>query len=356
MADGEAGAPGKSRHWIAALLIVVIAVALVAWALRLGDASPKTDDAYAVADTIGVVPEIAGRIVALPVQDNQRVKQGDVLLQVDPRPYALQVAHAQAELHALDEQIKLTRRTVQAQEYNAKSVAASVAGARANAEQAASTLRRVEPLLAQGYASAEEVERARTASQAANAHLQAVMLQAQQAAAAVSGVDALVAQKAAVQARLALAQLNLEFTTVRAPFNGVVASLNTTVGQYASPAKPVFTLIDTEHWSVVGNFRETDLSRIHAGDAVTIYLLSDTGRRFKGVVDSIGFGVQPSLDVPGALPFVQRTINWVHVAQRFPVRIRVEDPDPALFRVGATATVVIHPGERQRQAAPAERE
>ncbi|MGF6837871.1 multidrug efflux system membrane fusion protein [Paraburkholderia youngii] len=342
--NDNARASRKSR--LPALAIVLIAVVLVGVVLWRTDRSPSTDDAYVYADTINVVPEVSGRIVELPVRDNQLVKQGDLLLRIDPRPYQAALDQARARLDALNRQIALTQRTVNAQQYNAESVQAAVERARAVANQAADTLRRTEPLLAQGYTSAEEVDRARTAQRSAQADLNAAMLQSQQAQAAVSGVDALVAQRAEVQAQIAIAQLNLEFTEVRAPFDGRVASLRTTVGQFASALKPVFTLIDTRHWYVVANFRETELKNIQPGTPASLYLMSDTGQRFSGVVDSIGYGVLPDdagLVLEG-LPRVQRSINWVHVSQRFPVKIEVRDPNPALFRIGTSAVATLERG------------
>lgn len=325
------------------ILSVVVLLCIVLWRL---DHAPRTDDAYAYADTVDVVPEVSGKIVALPVRDNQAVKRGELLLQIDPRPYQAALDQARARLDTLDKQIELTQRSVNAQEYNAESVKAAVERTRALASQAADTLHRTEPLLAQGYVSAEEVDRARTAQRSAQAEYSAAMLQSQQAAAAVSGVDALVAQRAEVQAEIAVAELKLEYATVRAPFDGRIVSLHTTVGQFASALKPVFTLIDTRHWYVVANFRETDLKDVRSGTRATVYLMSDSGKRFDGVVDSVGYGVLPQDGgvILEGLPRVERSINWVHVSQRFPVKIAVRDPDPALFRIGTSAVATLERG------------
>ncbi|MBU7440230.1 multidrug transporter subunit MdtN [Paraburkholderia fungorum] len=328
---------------VAILLLAVVLLCIVLWRV---DRAPSTDDAYVNADTVNVVPEVSGRIVELPVRDNQAVRKGDLLLRIDPRPYQAALDQAQARLNALNKQIALTQRSVNAQQYNADSVKAAVERARAVASQATDTLRRTEPLLGQGYVSAEEVDRARTAQRSAQAELNAAMLQAQQADAAVSGVDALVAQRAEAEAQIAIAQLNLEFTEVRAPFDGRVVSLHTTVGQFASALKPVFTFIDTRHWYVVANFRETELKSVHTGTPATVYLTSDTGKRFTGAVDSVGYGVLPDDGgvVLEGLPRVQRSINWVHVSQRFPVKIVVNNPDPELFRIGTSAVATLEPG------------
>ena len=281
------------RSKFPALLVVALALVALVFVIWRVDSAPSTNDAYASADTIDVVPEVSGRIVELAVSDNQAVKQGDLLFRIDPRPYEANLAKAEASLAALDKQIMLTQRSVDAQQFGADSVNATVEKARAAAKQASDTLRRTEPLLREGFVSAEEVDRARTAQRAAEADLNAVLLQAQSAASAVSGVDALVAQRAAVEADIALTKLHLEMATVRAPFDGRVISLKTSVGQFASAMRPIFTLIDTRHWYVIANFRETDLKNIRSGTPATIRLMSDSGKTFEGKVDSIGYGVLP---------------------------------------------------------------
>ncbi|EAN4943859.1 multidrug transporter subunit MdtN [Salmonella enterica] len=333
------------RNKVPALILVLLALVVMVFVIWRVDSAPSTSDAYASADTIDVVPEVSGRIVELAVVDNQQVKKGDLLFRIDPRPYEASLAKAEASLAALDKQIMLTQRNVDAQKYAASSVEATVAKARAAAKQASDTLKRTEPLLSEGFVSAEDVDRARTAQRAAEADLNAVLLQAQQAASAVSGVDALVAQRVAVQADIALTKLHLDMATVRAPFDGRVVSLKTSVGQFASAMRPVFTLIDTRHWYVIANFRETELKNIHPGTPATVRLMSDSGKTFQGKVDSIGYGVLPDDGgiVMGGLPRVSRSINWVRVAQRFPVKIMVDKPDADIFRIGASAVATLEP-------------
>ncbi|EMB9618679.1 multidrug efflux transporter periplasmic adaptor subunit MdtN [Escherichia coli] len=318
------------RSKFPALLVVALALVALVFVIWRVDSAPSTNDAYASADTIDVVPEVSGRIVELAVTDNQAVKQGDLLFRIDPRPYEANLAKAEASLAALDKQIMLTQRSVDAQQFGADSVNATVEKARAAAKKASDTLRRTEPLLREGFVSAEEVDRARTAQRAAEADLNAVLLQA---------------QRAAVEADIALTKLHLEMATVRAPFDGRVISLKTSVGQFASAMRPIFTLIDTRHWYVIANFRETDLKNIRSGTPATIRLMSDSGKTFEGKVDSIGYGVLPDDGglVLGGLPKVSRSINWVRVAQRFPVKIMVDKPDPEMFRIGASAVANLEP-------------
>ena len=118
--------------------------------------------------------------------------------------------------------------------------------------------------------------------------------------------------------------------------------MNISVGAYAHPGGPLFTLIDTRTWYVVANYRESKLKNIHLGDHVDLYLMGHPDRRFNGTVESIGYGVFPEDGaVAGGLPNIDRTLNWVHLSSRFPVRIRVLDPDPQMFRIGATAVTVV---------------
>jgi multidrug efflux system membrane fusion protein len=336
----------RSRHGraIAALLTVAaigLAV-LVVWRL---DTAPRTDDAYAYADTINVAPEVSGRIVELVVKDNQALRRGDVLYRIDPRPFEMQLAKARATLTSLDREIELTQRSVDAQKLGAAAATANIERARATAEQARDTLARTEPLLGTEYVSAEQVDQARTSRRSAQAQLNAAVLDARRATAGISGVDALVAKREVVKAEIALAELNLEYATVRAPFDGIVVNLRTSVGQFAAAGHPVFTLVNTTRWYVVANFRETDLAHIKPGQQTQVYVLGQADKRFRGVVDSVGYGVFPDdggADA-GGLPHVPRSINWVRVAQRFPVRILVEKPDPAIFRIGASAVAIVTP-------------
>jgi multidrug efflux system membrane fusion protein len=109
-----------------------------------------------------------------------------------------------------------------------------------------------------------------------------------------------------------------------------------------SPLLPVFSLLDTRHWYVLANFREAEIRHIAPGQEVEVYLLSSPRQRFRGKVQGIGWAVHPeeATELLG-MPFVKRELNWVHISQRFPVRIEIENPDPDLFRMGASAVAII---------------
>ena len=335
----------KKLGRIVGLGILLVAIALGVYVVYYLDRSPRTDDAFAQADTIGVASQVSGRIVALRVRDNQEVKQGDVLFEIDPEPYQHTLARARAALDSLEKQIGLTQRDVNAQKFAATAARASIDRAEAQAKQAADTLARNEPLLAKEYVTAEQVDQLRTAKRSADAGLEVARRDAARAAAAVSGVDALVAKLPELRAAVATAEYDLRQTVVRAPFDGRVVNLDIAQGEYAATGRQLFTMIDTRTWYVIANFRETALKGIRPGMAAEVYLMSDPDRRLAGTVHSIGFGVFPQEGGSSAsgLPQVPRSINWVRVAQRFPVRIRVERPPAELFRIGASAVALIPP-------------
>ena len=141
------------------------------------------------------------------------------------------------------------------------------------------------------------------------------------------------------------ARYNLDNCRVYAPFDARVTNLTISEGAYAHVGQQVFTLIDARTWWAVANFREGQLQHITPGMRADVYVMSKPKCAFPGVVDSVGFGVTPDPDVVGrlepGLPDVQRTLNWVHLASRYPVRVRVENPPPDLFRVSESAVVII---------------
>ncbi len=349
-------APAAARHAgsrrFALPIVALLTLAALAYAVSFVNNYPRTDDAFVQADTIGVASQVAGRIVSLKARDNAVVAKGDILFIIDRRPYELDAERLRAQLATLEAQIGLTQRQVDAQRYAAYAAGSNVARARMNADQRQSSLRRLEPLLADEFVTGEQVDQARTARATAEAELKSALFERKRAASAVGGVDALVAQQRELAAAIAHADYLLDQTVVRAPFDGRVVDLGIAEGEFAVSGKPLFTLIDTRAWYVVANFRETELKKMRPGTDASVYLMTDPEQRFDGVVDSIGWAVLP--DEGGSaqgLPKVPRSINWVHVAQRFPVRIRVVQPSAALFRIGASAVVTVapdHAGERRR--------
>ncbi len=150
------------------------------------------------------------------------------------------------------------------------------------------------------------------------------------------------ARLAVAEAAVHAAELDLEYTHVRAPFDGRVVNLNISTGAFARSGAEVFTLVDTSTWYVMANFRETQLRHIPAGAPVDLYLQSHPGRHFRGTVVGLGWAVLPENGTSvNGLPRVERSLDWIRLAARFPVRIKVENPDES-FRIGASAVATVH--------------
>jgi multidrug efflux system membrane fusion protein len=384
-------------RWVL-ICVVVAAVFLLLLSIDQVNRSPRTDDASVWANYIEIAPEVNGRLIEIPIRDNAFVKKGGLLFVIDPRPYEYALEQALSDQQALEEQIVDEHRRIAAQSSAVQAANAAVsssktgiqtAGSNIDAARAAVTraqasanaaeaqlkletndLRRIEPLLQKQYVTVEQVDQANTAVRVAQGNYdeaQAALLQAQaqlnqamlhkeetdsqaaesearlgQAIHAVDRIETLESQRPARAARVESARLDLERTRVVAPFDAYVTSMNISVGAYARPGTPLFTLIDTRAWYVIANYRESKLKNIPIGASVEVYLMGHPDRRFNGHVESVGFGVLPEDgQLANGLPNIERTLNWVHLSARFPVRVRIDDPDPQLFRVGETAVTVV---------------
>ena len=385
------------------LSIAIVAAAVILGAVMLYHTShyPCTDDAEILANFIGIAPQVDGRIVRLNVGDNQFVTKGTLLFEIDDRPFRYSLAQALSEQAALEGQIEDERRRIAALVSAVSVSAANVEGSHADlghwaaaveqagaeaasAEQgvqraraewsyANNNLGRLEPLLSRQFVTVDQVDRARTSevtqaqalkqaesqlqlAQAGLASAQAQYTRAQaalgqskaahqQSQHAVTTLEPLINQRGARQSAVDTARYNLENCRVQAPFDARVTNLTISEGAYAHVGERMFTLIDARTWWAVANFREGQLQHIAPGMRADVYVMSRPDVRFAATVDSIAFGVTPNPDVVGTLqpglPDAQRTLNWVHLATRYPVRIRVENPPPDLFRISESAVVKI---------------
>jgi RND family efflux transporter MFP subunit len=271
------------------LLAAVVGMSLWNYYLE----APWTRDGRVRADVVAIAPDVSGLVTEVLVKDNQDVKRGDVLFRVDPDRY--QIALRQAE--------------------------ANVEGMQAAAEQKAADYQRYSHLT-EAAVSQQKVEEARAADRQAQADLLH----------AIANRD--------------LAKLNLERSSVRARVNGRVANVTLRPGAYVSVGKGVFALIDSDTLRVEGYFEETKLDNIEVGDVATIQLMGN-GRRLQGHVESIAGGIEDRERSDGStlLANVNPTFSWVRLAQRVPVRIKLDSPSEDLrLVVGRTATVAIESG------------
>ena len=334
--------PGSLVALATIAVAVIVALRSESWVGR----HPSSSDASIDADVVHVAPAVGGRIIEIRIRENSRVHRGDLLFQIDPLPYRLLVSQAQADLAVAEAQLDTQRKSVSTQRSNATIASEQATSARANYELATRTAERLRPLTAKGYVPAEELDQADVSAHDAATQLQQAQAQELAAVQAIDTVRAGESQVAARQAALGLAKRDLADTTVRAPHDGLVVGLTVSSGEFVLPGQSLFTLINTEEWYASANLRETDLAAVHAGDCVTVYSMIGRGVPIRGIIDSIGWGVlsQDQVNLPRSVPYVERSLNWVRVAQRFPVRVRLENPPPRLMRLGASAVVEIRHG------------
>nr|VUD30674.1 fusaric acid resistance protein fusE [Raoultella sp. NCTC 9187] len=294
----------KKLKYFSTLLIVALAI-IAAWLVwNYYTQSPWTRDGKVRAEQVGITPQVSGSILQLNVRDNQLVKAGDVLFTIDDTPYRIALLNAQAQLAKT--RAELAKAKV------AQSKAASDAARRRD--------------LSRNVISAEDLESAGTALSTANAVLEA--------AKAVTGV---------AQASLEHAQWQLSQTVIKAPVDGWVTNLSTRVGDYASVGRPLFALVDSHSFYVIGYFEETKLRHIHAGDSAEVILYSSK-QKLQGHVSSIGRAIvdQSVESGAGLVADIKPNIPWVRLAQRVPVRIELSGLPPEITLIsGTTCTVSI---------------
>jgi multidrug efflux system membrane fusion protein len=329
------------RGKIIAAACICAALVLCFAVLVAIDRRPRTHDARVFAYSAAMAPEINGRIVRILVRNDERVSKGAPLIQMDPVPYEMQLRQARAQVAALKAQIALTGRQVTSQGSGAQAAENQVQKAREVLKNAQDTRRRLEPLVDPGYVTQQQLDDARTNEASALASLNALIKNAAQAHEAVGDTESLQAQLAGAEASEALAARNLDLTTLRAPFDGIVVGLGIAEGTFALSGRPLFSLIKSDAWYAIADFRETELPRIAVGDPATVWTMAESNRPFYGRVESLGAGVESTDQEGPGLPKVGRDLNWVVVAQRFPVWIRLDNPPSDALHVGMTASVKV---------------
>jgi multidrug resistance efflux pump len=286
-------------------LIVLVAIGIVLYKYWYYLTNPWTRDGQVHAQVIQINPRVSGPIVNLPIKDNQLVKAGELLFEIDPRTFQAAVDQAKADLQQAQVEAK---------------------DAKEEADRARNIRKRD-----RGAMSQQQLERKANDQSAAEA--------------AVLGANA----------QLQQAQLNLEFTDVKAPVDGYVTNLNLRRGSQAIANQPALALIDINSYWIHGYFREDRIEDVKAGDRAIVTLMSYPDRPLEGQVDSLGWGIAQDDGSTGynLLPNVNATFEWIRLAQRVPVRVHlVEPPKDIPLRVGTTASVMVMTGDNSNTEKP----
>jgi len=330
---------GRAMKWI----VGMIAASLI-WYLLADRFTPYTQQARVQANVVPVAPEVAGRVTRVFVHDNQEVKAGDVLFEVDSEPYRIAADRARADLDT-------TRSQVGASTAGIDSALASLRAAIANEVKARQDSDRLERLYREdeGTVSLRRLEVARATYEQAQSQVVAARAEVERARKQQGGDESANAQLRSAAATLEKAELDLANTTIKARTGGVITDLGTEVGQFAAAGKPVMTLIAIHDVWIAADMTENNLGHLRPGTPVAIALDALPGEVFKGRLHSIGYGVSVGQSTPpGSLPTVQNSRDWLRPAQRFPVIVDFDPGELARLhgmRVGGQAEVMAFPGQ-----------
>ena len=322
---------------VAAVLIALIAV--IIYYLRCIAPYESTDDAFIDGYVTLISPRVPGQITRLAVTDNQEVKAGDVLVEIDPRDYAASLSQAQADLAAVNSQSNQTRAQVDVSEAKVVEARAAITSAEAEVQRADDDLTRYKSVESRAVSkSAIDLAQAQSRTAAANLEAARSQVKAAEAEVALSGAEVETATAAIQQAeaRLQQAELNVSYTKIIAPMDGRVTARTVQAGNYVQPGQALLALVPKDVW-VVANFKETQLTHMHAGQPVELSVDAYPNRKFKGHVDSLqaGTGARFSL-----LPPENAVGNYIKVVQRVPVKIVFDAELPTNLDIAPGISVV----------------
>lgn len=328
------------------LLVPLLAVAAGLWLYLSGGRYVSTENAYVKNDIIQISPVVEGRVVAVAVQDHASVAAGDLLFRIDPEPFRIALARAEAEMATVANRLDALRA-----EYRGARVELAEAEERARfLERQASRARSLE---ARGAASSVRLDEAQHELAVAQDRVAAIREKMQQVLATLGGDLDLPTERHPMfleaRARRDRAAFDLDRTTVRAPAAGTVINMKLQPGEYVEPGDAVFSIVASERPWIEANLKETELTHVRVGQPATVVADAYPDRQIRAVVESISPATGAEFAV---LPPQNATGNWVKVVQRLPIRLRLLDPpqgspqDPPL-RAGMTVQATIDTG-RQR--------
>lgn len=343
--------------------VVVVAAAATAYWTLYASHFVSTDNAYAAVEVAQVTPAIGGTVAEVKVKDTQAVKQGDVLVTIDPTDAQLALAQAEAELGRAVRRVRAyvandggLAAQVSARVAEEKRAEAQLSAAQADFERAQIDLKRRQALLASGSVSGDELTKAQNAHAAAQANLasaKAAIVQASANRVAAQGAReanaALIDQAQGdsnpeillARAKRDQAKIDLERTVIRAPMDGVVAKRQVQLGQRVPAGAPLLSVVPVQDIYVNANFKEGQLQKVRPGQSATVTSdLYGSSVTYHGVVEGLAGGSGSAF---AAIPAQNATGNWIKVVQRLPLRIRLDAQELAAhpLKVGLSMTVKI---------------
>ena len=354
--------------YLLTVVIVLIAAGAMLFKYRDYVANPWTRNGQVRASVIQIASRVSGPIVDLPIRDNQFVKAGDLLFEIDPRTFQASLDQARAQLDQTGDNVQALGSQVEAAQAGVNSSRAAIEQAKSTIAQLEATIaknkseyERKQELLPKQATSQRALEWAKSSYEVSLQQKNAAMAALNQARADLAKSQANLAQTQAqlgalgdsnpqLRAAVAAVQqaaLNLEFTRVRAPVDGYITNLNLRLGSQAVANQPVMALVDVNSYWIDGFFKENTIADIHSGDRAVVTLMTYPDSPLEARVDSIGWGIAQQDGSTGfeLLPTVSPTFEWIRLAQRVPVRVHLTDVSPDIqLRVGTTCSVLVMAG------------
>ena len=278
-----------AKYVVTGFVVVLAAMASLGMYERY-TTKPWTRDAQVRANVVGIACRVSGPITNIPVRDNQTVKKGDLLFEIDPSTYIAATNNALAKLQQTEADVVQTKQELDRQEQLYKTKVNDLRDLQ-NAQDS--------------YAAAQ-------------------------------------ANRAAAKADLESAQLNLSYTKIFAPVDGYITNMNTSPGTYVYAGEQLLALVDSNSFWVAAYFKETQLHHVRQGGPVAVTFIGRDDEPFEGVVESVAWGIHDpdgSTNQDNLLPSVSQTVDWVRLPNRFPVRVLVTGQPPIPLRIGQTVSV-----------------
>ena len=336
-------AAGKGTRIGALVVAALIVGSLVLY--FVGDRlTPSTSQARVQAFVVPVAAEVAGKVLAVHVRDNDEVTPGQLLLDIDPEPFRIALRRAQADYESV-------RRSVQGSEAGVDAARAALVAAEANRDMAQRDASRLERLHAEdpGAISVRRLEIAQSTRDESRAKVSRAEADLRKAREGAGDSGEKNAQLQSARAAVEKAELDLARTRVLAPARGKVTDLRTDAGLFAQPGAPLMTLIAMHDLWISAEMTENNLGNIDPGDEAAIVLDVLPGQVLKGRVRSVGRGVSSGKPgSPGTLPTVENSRDWLRQAQRFPVAVELDPAELGRLRgvqVGGQADVLVYTGD-----------